>query len=524
MRGFPKHWLTTARTGHVALVLAIALISILLMATPAWCAEGKSGASEGMLIGQIVLLILTGRLLGEGMLRIGQPAVMGQLIAGLLLGPSVLGALWPEAEQFLFPKIPEQKAMLDGLAQFGILLLLLLAGMETELALVRDVRRAALSASLSGIALPFACGLALGYLLPDSLLPDPQKRLVTALFLGTALSISSGKIRASVVRDMGFMRRNVGQVILASAIVDDTIGWIIIAITFGLAGQENFSWLSVLGHAGGTLLFLVFSFTLGRRLVFKIIQFSNDHFRGEGAVIAAMLVVMGLFALITQLIGVHTVLGAFVAGILVGESPILTEEIDRQLRGIVAGLFMPVFFGLAGLSADLTVLKDSELALLTLGLIAIASIGKASGAFAGGYFGGLTFRESTALAMGMNARGSTEVIVATIGLSMGVLSQNLFTMIVAMAVITTTAMPPTLRWALARLPMRHDEKRRLEREEFERNAFVPNLERILLAADEGANSRFASRIAGLLAGSRGMPVTVLDVAKKKAKPDGNGSE
>src|SRR5205807_175218 len=154
-----------------------------------------------------------------------------------------------------------------------------------------------------------------------------------------------------------------------------------------------------------------------------------------------------------------------------------------------------------------------QLALLTAGLIAIASFGKAAGAFAGGWFGGLTMRESTALAMGMNARGSTEVIVASIGLSMGILSQNLFTMIVSMALITTIAMPPTLRWALARLPLRREEKQRLEREEYERNAFVPNLERILLAVDGGVNGRFASRLAGLLAGSRGMLVTVLDVAK-----------
>src|ERR1043165_7179244 len=237
MRGFPKHWLGTARTPCVALPIGIALLATLLLASPAWCAEGKSGASEGMLIGQIVLRIVVGRLLGEGMLRIGQPAVMGQLIAGLLLGPSVLGALWPAAEQFLFPKIPEQKAMLNGLAQFGILLLLLLAGMETELALVRGVRRAAISASGAGIVLPFAGGMPLAHVLPDSLLPDPNKRIITSLFLGTALAISSVKIVASVVRDMGFLRRNVGQVILASAIVDDTIGWIIIAITFGLAGQ-----------------------------------------------------------------------------------------------------------------------------------------------------------------------------------------------------------------------------------------------------------------------------------------------
>jgi Kef-type K+ transport system membrane component KefB/nucleotide-binding universal stress UspA family protein len=516
---------------HLLRFVCVAAVAVILAATPAWAAESRAGGSEAQLIGQIVLLIVVGRLLGEALLRLGQPAIMGQLIAGILLGPSVLGALWPDAQHFLFPKAPEQKAMLDGIAQFGILLLLLLAGMETELSLVRDVRRAAISASVAGITLPFACGLALGFLLPDSLLPDPQRRLITALFLGTALSISSVKIVASVVRDMGFMRRNVGQIILAAAIVDDTIGWIIIAITFGLAGQESFSWLGVGKNVFGTLLFLGFSFTLGRQLVFRVIQFTNDHFRGEAPVIAAILVTMGAFALITQLIGVHTVLGAFVAGILVGESPILTEEIDQQFRGIVAGLFMPVFFGLAGLSADLTVLKDPELALLTFSLIAIASLGKAVGAFSGGWFGGLTGRESTALAMGMNARGSTEVIVATIGLSMGLLSQNLFTMIVAMAIITTIAMPPTLRWALARLPMRRDEKLRLEREEYEKNAFVPNIERILLAVDGSANGQLASRLTGLLAGSRGMPVTVLDIRdstgkemadKSDAAPDRSG--
>ena len=500
--------------------LAVAFAISVALASSAWSAEGKSGASDGVLIGQVVLLIVAGRLLGEGMLRLGQPAVMGQLMAGLLLGPSVLGLLWPDAQHFLFPKIAEQKSMLDGIAQFGILLLLLLAGIETELSLVRDVRRAAVSASVAGIALPFVCGFLLGQFLPDALLPDPQKRLIVCLFLGTALSISSVKIVASVVRDMGFMRRNVGQVILASAIVDDTIGWIIIAITFGLAGADSFSWLSVGKNVIGTLLFLGFSFTLGRRLVFKVIQISNDHFRGEAPVIAAILVVMGVFALITQMIGVHTVLGAFVAGILVGESPILTEEIDRQLRGLVAGLFMPVFFGLAGLSADLTVLKDTELLLLTVGLIAIASLGKGSGAFVGGWFGGLTGKESTALAMGMNARGSTEVIVATIGLSMGVLSQNLFTMIVAMALITTLAMPPTLRWALQRLPVRREEKLRMEREDYERTAFVPNMERVLLAIDGSADGAFASHLAGLLAGSRGMPVTILnvggDIAEKAA--------
>jgi nucleotide-binding universal stress UspA family protein len=228
-------------------------------------------------------------------------------------------------------------------------------------------------------------------------------------------------------------------------------------------------------------------------------------------VITAILVIMGVMALITYLIGVHTVLGAFVAGLLVGESPILTRHIDEQLRGIITAFFAPVFFGIAGLTADLTILADPKIALFTVGLILIASVGKFTGAFVGAELGGLTKREGFALACGMNARGSTEVIIATVGLSMGALNQDLFTMIVAMAVLTTMAMPPTLRWALSRIPMRKEEKQRLEREELEARGFVPNLERLLIAVDDSSNGQFALRVAGMLAGTHGMPATVLHI-------------
>ncbi len=179
--------------------------------------------------------MLVGRLLGEAMQRIGQPSVMGMLLAGILLGPSVLGALWPDVQHAIFPPDKDQKAMLDAISQFGILLLLLLTGMETDLKLVQRVGRAAISISLTGVGGAVRVRLALGLLLPESLLPAPDKRLLTSLFLGTALSISSIKIVAAVVREMNFTRRNLGQIIVSSAIIDDTIGWIIIAITLSLA-------------------------------------------------------------------------------------------------------------------------------------------------------------------------------------------------------------------------------------------------------------------------------------------------
>ena len=436
-------------------------------------AEGQKGPSELLFVAQLMLLILVGRALGEIMLRMKQPAVMGQLIAGLVLGPSLLGALFPDFQHALFPAAKEQTAMLDAVAQFGILMLLLLTGMETDLKLVRQTGWASAAASLAGIVVPFACGVALGEALPDAMLPDPSKRLVTALFLGTALSIASVKIVATVIREMNFMRRTVGQVILASAIIDDTVGWMIAAVIFSLALQGHVDAFSVAKSVLGTLVFMGLSFTVGRRIVFVVIRWVNDNLMSDFAVITAILLIMGIMAMITDLIGVHFVLGAFVAGLLVGKSPILTRHIDEQLRGLIIAFFMPVFFGTAGLSADLTILKSPSLLLFTVGLIAIASVGKFAGAFIGGKAGGLTARESLALGTGMNARGSTEVIVAAIGLSMGALNENLFTMIVTMAVVTTMAMPPTLRWALARLPMRKEEKQRLEREEMEAKGFVP---------------------------------------------------
>ncbi len=498
----PFHQTRPRRTRGRRLASCGACAWLLLATAPAaWAAaepaSTSSGASEVVFLAQVVLLLLVGRLLGEAMQRIGQPAVIGQLLGGIVLGPSVFGMIWPEAQHAIFPASGAQKSMIDGVSQLGILMLLLLTGMQIDLRLVRKVGAAAASVSLAGISLPFLCGFALGEFLPDAMLPKPDQRLITSLFLGTALSISSIKIVAMVVREMNFMRRTVGQVIVASAIIDDSIV--------------------------GTALFLALSLTIGRRIVFSLIRWTNDIFVSEVPVITTIMVIMGGMALTTHLIGVHTVLGAFVAGILVGESPILTRHIDEQLRGLITALFAPIFFGLAGLGTDLSVLKDPSLVWLMLGLIVIASVGKFGGAFIGGRLGGLNFRESLALGCGMNARGQTEVIIATIGLSLGMLSHSLFTLIVAMAVVTTTAMPPTLRWALGRLPLDEQERRRLEREEFEAKGFVSNMERLLIAVDDSANGKFASRLAGLIAAAKGMPATVIRVQAADgaaAKPSG----
>jgi Kef-type K+ transport system membrane component KefB len=218
-----------------------------------------------------------------------------------------------------------------------------------------------------GIVIPFACGVSLAFFLPDALIPHVEERLATALFLGVALSISSIKIVAMVVHEMNFMRRDLGQIIVASAIIDDSIGWIIIAVVFGVARRGSFQIGQVVQSVAGVAAFLLLSFTVGRPAVAFAIRFVNDNFVSELPVITLILIIMGAMGLITDALGVQSVLGAFVAELLIGESPILTKHINIQLRGMVTSFFAPIFFALAGLTSDLTVLKSPALAAPPLG-------------------------------------------------------------------------------------------------------------------------------------------------------------
>src|SRR5690349_23500864 len=261
--------------GCVLCALLVAAASMAVI--PALAAEGGSrGASQAVFIAQLALLLLVGRLMGEAAQRIGQPSVMGQLIGGLLLGPSFFGLLWPSAQHAIFPADAVQKSMLDAVSELGVLMLLLLTGMETDLQMVRRVGRAAITVSAAGVVIPFACGFALGELLPADFLPRADARFVTAIFLGTALSISSVKIVAMVIREMNFMRRDIGQIIIASAILEDTIGWVIIAVAFGPAAVGRIDIWSVGRALVGTVAFLAASLTIGRRIVFHLIRWAND--------------------------------------------------------------------------------------------------------------------------------------------------------------------------------------------------------------------------------------------------------
>ncbi|MBS0243337.1 MAG: cation:proton antiporter, partial [Proteobacteria bacterium] len=237
----------------------------------------SSDHTTAVFIAELILLLFFGRAVGELMSRLGQPAIFGQLIAGILLGPSVFGALMPAAHKLIFPGTAPAQDMLRAIAEVGILLLLLLTGMETNLGLVMRQRATVAWTSLLGIALPFAVGTAAGFLLPDALFPGQTSRLAAALFLGTALSISSVKIVAMVLMEVGAIRRDLGQLILATAILDDTIAWILIALISGLVAKGGLSFLHLGATLIGCFIFLVICLTAGRRLVAEAIRWTNDN-------------------------------------------------------------------------------------------------------------------------------------------------------------------------------------------------------------------------------------------------------
>ena len=337
------HSLRGGRPPATFILVAALVFAALFASQAATAATALNPSKEPIFIAGIIVLLLAGRLVGEVLQRLGQPQVMGQLLAGIVLGPTLFGALAPHLRETLFQGGAEQKGMLEAVSQLGILMLLLLTGMETDLALVRRVRVPAILIAAAGVSIPFACGFALGEFLPASLLPDAGKRFVTALFLGTALSISSIKIVAMVVRDMHFMRRNLGQIIIASAIVEDTVGWVVISLTLGIAAHGRVDALSLAKTIVGIAVFLGASLTIGRWLVFRLIRWGQrpvperirgrhrhsghhgDHGADHGCARRA-----------DRARRVHR----RCAG---GESPFSRRHIDAQLRGLIMALSRPFF-------------------------------------------------------------------------------------------------------------------------------------------------------------------------------------
>ncbi len=433
------------------------------------------------LVVQIAVLLFVARLFGGLAQRLNQPTVVGEILAGVVLGPSLLSGMFPGIGGWILPQTPLQGNLLEVVALIGVMMLLIVTGLETDLDLIRRKAATAAGVAVGGLVLPFATGAALGYALPDDLLVDPSQRTVFVLFVATALSISAIPVLAKVLMDLDLMRRDVGQTLLAAGMIDDITGWTLLGLVTALASAATVTAGAVIQTVGMVAIFVVATATIGVLIVDKGLAFVQDRFRGHDQILTLVVVIAFGWGAFTQALHLEPVLGAFAIGILFGRSPRLPADTVYKLESMALAVFAPIFFAVAGLKVNVAAILQPRLLLLTLVVIAVATFGKVAGAYAGArLFSGQDHWSALAYGSGLNARGALEIIIATIGLSLGILSQEMFSMIVVMAVVTSLMAPVALRFTMARVEVGYEEEQRLLTEAGLKGSFVGGIRRVLL--------------------------------------------
>ncbi len=457
---------------------------------------------------QLLVLLAAAHGLGALARRLGQPPVIGALGAGLLLSQSVFGAIWPEGHAWLFPKDPEQVALLQGVAWVGVGLLMVVTGFETDLDLVRRLGRAAMAVATGSLLIPCAAGFSLGFVMPETLLGPNASRTIFALFMATALGISALPVIARMLAELDLMRRNFGQITLAAATANDVVGWILLGAVAGTARSGDLTLSPVLLHFAAVGAFMVLAFAVGQRGVDAILRVVLRRAAGVAGGVSVTLLLALAFGAVAQLFELEAVLGAFVAGILCGRSRYQTTETFARIETLTSSFFAPLFFATVGLRADLGALADPTVLEWGLILFGTASVAKFAGAFAGAMVARLHAFEGFALGAALNARGAVELIVAAVGLGAGVLNAASYTIVVLIALSTSMMAPPLLRIAARRWQGSEEEQARLAQERLHGSNLLVRPGRVLLPTRGGPNSVLAARVLDL-AWPEGTKVTVM---------------
>ncbi|WP_164103495.1 cation:proton antiporter domain-containing protein [Candidatus Laterigemmans baculatus] len=385
------------------------------------------------LLGVGVLLGIA-RLLGELALRLHQPAVLGELLAGILLGPTLLGAVAPEWTAALFPPEGPVASSLSALTTLAITLFLLVAGMEVDLSTVWRQGRSALWIGVAGMALPFAAGFFPAYFAPGVLGADRgASPLIFALFFATALSISALPVIAKTLMDLNLYRTDFGMVVMAAAIFNDLVGWIIFAMILSMIGHEA-SPLPIGSMVGMTVLFVLLMLTAGRYLIDRVLPWIQAHTSWPGGILGFALTLALLSAALAEWIGIHAIFGAFIFGVALGDSRHLRERTRTVIDQFVSFIFAPLFFASIGLHVNFLAAFDL---MMVLSVLLIATFGKVVGCTAGAWLVGFPRREGLAVGFAMNSRGAMEIILGLLALQAGVIRERMFVALVVMALVTS---------------------------------------------------------------------------------------
>jgi Kef-type K+ transport system membrane component KefB len=393
---------------------------------------------------QLSIMLALGRLMAELARKFNQPAVVGEIIAGLILGPTVLGMISPDSFLQLFPTTGASTLALDAFTKVAVVLLLFIAGLEVDLHIVFQQGKQAISTSFLGLIIPFFIGFIIPYCFPSFFGETGQGDLfLFSLFMGTAMAISALPVIVRILMDVKLFKTKIGMLVVASAMIDDVIGWMIFSVILGMirkGGHFSIGYTFLL-----TLGFAVFMLTIGRWIINRILPWINKNLAWPGGLLSLSLSLCFLGAAFTEFIGIHAIFGAFMIGVALGDSKHLSEKAKEIVHQFINNIFAPLFFVGIGLKVNFLLNFDW---LLTLVIIVIAFAGKLIGCGLGAYLGGFSKRDSVAIGFGMNARGAMEIILGLIALEAGLINATIFVSLVIMALVTSMTSGPMMKWVL----------------------------------------------------------------------------
>ena len=388
----------------------------------------------------LAAILVVGRVFGRLLARVGQPPVIGEIVAGIVLGPSVLGAALAGR---LLP--PEAAPALGIVAQLGVVLYMFLVGLELDLGALRGRQRTAagLVAAL-GTAVPFILGAGLAVVLHGRFAPSGVTLLPFALFLGVALAVTAFPVLARILADRGLADTDIGRISLGAAALGDVAAWCLLAVVVGLATARPGEGLAVVA---GAAVFVAAVVGLVRPALRAWLGRSAAD-ASDGAAVPVLVALALAAAAVTEAIGIHALFGAFALGAVVPHDAPAARALPRALAPAVVGVLLPAFFASTGMRTRIDLVTGADLWLVTAVVIAVATAGKVAGALAGARLGGLAWRDAALVGALMNTRGLMELIVLDVGLALGILSPTLFAILVVMAVVTTGMTGPVVRWLL----------------------------------------------------------------------------
>jgi len=395
------------------------------------------------LLFQFIVIILATRVVGSLFARFGQPPVIGEITAGILLGPSWFGWVWPGVSAFIFPK--ESLGILQLISQIGVCVFMFVVGLELDPAHLRQKARVAVVVSNVGIIVPFILGVSVSLLLHPVYATAGSSFLTFALFMGTAMSITAFPVLVRILKDRGIAKTPLGSLAIACAAVGDASAWAMLAVVVAIARASGLA--ATAFSLGLVVVFIAIMLLVVRPRLPRWLGVNGMASAPGRNVVAAALIFMTVSALLTEVMGIHALFGAFLAGVIMPPTKVFRDGLTLQLENFSGAFLLPLFFAFSGLRTQVGLLNDLTSWLVCAGIIAVAMLGKLGGCMLGARFTGMNWNESFALGALMNTRGLVELIALNIGYDLGILPPPIFTMMVLMALATTFMAGPLLKLA-----------------------------------------------------------------------------